>query len=565
MLKESLGASTAQSHARRPRPAVPESGRRFRLAAGLSTEELEAVLGNARAFLEREMPLHRRLSWDHDDHSPQAELRRMLEDDVGLHLMFLPQAHGGLGANVYDLYRYCRELGGFDLGVATSLLSIALGTEPIRVGGTAEQRSLWLERIARQGLIVGYAVTEASGGSDVAGIQTTATPLRDASGAVHGYRLDGAKQFISNGGFADLFTVLARAPEGPSFFVCERVRGVSSGPAERKHGIRLSNTAQVVFDGVVVPSQNLLGHVAGKGLRQAGQVFGFTRLMVGSLALGAGLAALERAVQYSRQRRSGGQLLCERSGYCGKLLVPHRVRLSAAQAFLEQCADLLETQDDCAVEGAIAKLFASEAANAAADDAVQALGGYGYCHGYEVEKIRRDVRILKIYEGTSEIQQNIIGSLRVRALLQQDGALYRDRAEELARLPDVGGEGLARVGRFLARALPLAFREGVLARQHALMEVALAIADFETACALSRRAAERGEAFLRAQARLRSRDIAVEVPLRVLRLCSDSETLPPAVAAPLTELADLPRALAEQSGANRDMTYVAEHLTRGGG
>jgi alkylation response protein AidB-like acyl-CoA dehydrogenase len=533
------------------------------LAAGLLPQELDAVLDNARAFLAREMPLERRLAWDHDDYSPQAELRRLLDDEVGLHLMFLPQAHGGLGASVYDLYRYCRELGSIDLGVATSLLSIALGCEPIRVGGTAEQRDLWLGRVALQGLVVGYAVTETSGGSDVAGIQTTATPLRDASGAINGYRLNGVKQFISNGGFADLFTVLARAPEGPSFFVCERARGVTSGPAERKHGIRLSNTTQVVFDGVDVPAQNLLGLIPGKGLRQAGQVFGFTRLMVGSLGLGAGLAALERAVEYSRQRRSGGQLLCERSGYCNKLLVPHRVRLSAAQAYIEQCADLLETQDDCALEGAVAKLFASEAANAAADDAVQALGGYGYCHAYEVEKIRRDARILKIYEGTSEIQQNIIGSLQVRALLRSNGGLYLDRSEQLARLRDVGGEGLGRVGRFLASALPLAFRERVLTQQHALMEVALAIADFETACALSQRAAKVDDPFLRAQARLRSRDVVLEIPLRVLRLCSDGEVLPAALAAPLVELANLPRALAEQSGASRDMTYVAEQLTRG--
>ena len=241
-------------------------------------------------------------------------------------------------------------------------------------------------------------------------VKTTADRIVDADGRVTHYRLNGVKQFISNGSIADLYTVLAKAPDGPTFFVVERnTPGLKAGKHEVKHGIRLSDTAQVLLQDVVVPADQLVGAKEGEGLKQANEVFGFTRLMVAAFGLGTGLSALEKAIAYSKQRRQMGTLLSEKQGFTHKLLVPNSVRLAAAKAFIEYVADLLDSgKEDRQVEGAVAKLFATEVGNVAADDAVQALGGYGYCVDFEVEKIRRDARILQIYEGTSQIQHVVI-------------------------------------------------------------------------------------------------------------------------------------------------------------
>ncbi len=181
-------------------------------------------------------------------------------------------------------------------------------------------------------------------------------------------------------------------------------------------------------------------------------MFGYTRLMVAAFGLGAGLASLEKAIAFSKERKQFGTYLCEKQGYTHKLLVPNSVRLAAAQAYIEYVADLLDSgTEDRQVEGSVAKLFATEVGNIAADDAVQALGGYGYCVDYEVEKIRRDARILKIYEGTSEIQQNIIGVFRMRENVRSKGRFYTGMADRGGRMgrgrrADRGARGAVPVG-----------------------------------------------------------------------------------------------------------------------
>jgi alkylation response protein AidB-like acyl-CoA dehydrogenase len=531
--------------------------------ARLDAGDLDLIIATLKEFTGRETPLGSRMRWDESDTCPVEAVRAMLGPDVGLHLVFLPEEFGGMGGGAYDIYRLSCEFARIDLGLATAMLAVALGTDPIRVGCTPDQQRRWIPRIAQEGLIVAYAVTEPEAGSNVQNLKTEAQRVCDASGRITHYRLTGVKQFISNGSIADLYTVLAKAPDGPTFFVVERnTPGLSPGKHEVKHGIRLSDTAQVLLQDVVVPVENRVGAVEGEGLRQANEVFGFTRLMVAGFGLGAGLAALDKAIAYSRQRRQMGTLLCEKQGFTHKLLVPNSVRLAAAQAYIEHVADLLDSgDDDRQVEGAVAKLFATEVGNIAADDAVQALGGYGYCVDFEVEKIRRDARILRIYEGTSEIMQNIIGVFRMRQSVKSKGAFYEAMAAEVEAFTESGGPAAAGAARFLSEAVALAFREKLIRQQHALFECATAMAEVETAVALVRAAASKNDPLLKAQSRVWASDVALNVPTRLLKLFAAASALEPAAFDALRATADLPRLYARQEGRLADMDTIAQRIT----
>ena len=217
-----------------------------------------------------------------------------------------------------------------------------------------------------------------------------------------GYRINGAKQWISNGGIAGAYTVLANTPAGASWFIVDRgTAGFTQGKPEDKHGIRTSNTAALSFADVYVDAGRLVGGVEGQGLLQAQAVFGYTRLMVAAFGLGAGWAALDRAIPYSAKRIQAGSPLSEKQGYTHKLIVPNVARLEAGRAYIEETAERIDAgEGSLNTEGAIAKYMSTEAGNTAADASIQALGGYGYTHEYMVEKISRDVRITTIYEGT---------------------------------------------------------------------------------------------------------------------------------------------------------------------
>lgn len=531
--------------------------------ARLDAGDLDMIVSTLKEFTDRTTPLERRLAWDGSDTCPEDAVRAMLGPEVGLHLAFLPAEYGGMGGGAYDIYRLSCEFAKIDLGLATSMLAVALGTDPIRVGCTEAQKQRWLPRIAEEGLIVAYAVTEPEAGSNVQNIKTEADPVTDADGRVTHYRLNGVKQFISNGSIADLYTVLAKAPGGPTFFIVERkTPGLTPGKHEVKHGIRLSDTAQVLLQDVVVPADQLVGDREGEGLKQANKVFGFTRLMVAGFGLGAGFVALEKAIAYSKQRRQMGTLLCEKQGFTHKLLVPNSVRLAAAQAYIEQVADILDSGDhDRQVEGAIAKFYATEVGNIAADDAVQALGGYGYCVDFEVEKIRRDARILRIYEGTSEILQNIIGVFRMRESVRSKGRFYGEMAAEVEPMTDAGGPAAARTARFLSTALDLAFHRRLTKQQHALFECATSITELETAVALVRAAGTSGDPLRQAQARVAASDAALSVPTRLMKLFAASGVLTADELASLEAAADLSGAMALQAGRLSDMNAIAEGIT----
>ncbi len=357
-------------------------------------------------------------------------------EELGIQLLFVPYEYGGMGGGAFDVYRVCERMAAIDLGLATSELATFLGADPIRVGGTEDQKREYMSRIAKEGILFAYGATEPEAGSDLGALKTTAEPVSE-NGDVTGYRITGAKQWISNGGVADLYTILALAPGGPSWFVVEAgAEGFTHGKHEDKHGIRLSNTAALFLDKVHVDADRLVGGVEGQGLVQAQQVFGYTRLMVAAFGLGAGWAALDRAIPYSRKRIQAGGPLSEKEGYTHKLIVPHAVALEASRAAIEETAERLDAgEGQLNVEGAVAKYLATEAGDAAADAAIQAHGGYGYTHDYMVEKIKRDVRITRIYEGTSEIMEITIARGRWQEHLKSGGDYYHARGARARSAP----------------------------------------------------------------------------------------------------------------------------------
>jgi len=463
--------------------------------AGLAPDMLEMVLETLGDVMRKHLPDARMIELDTNDEFPTDLVQELVSPDVGMHLLFLPEDVGGLGGGAYDICRVSEQMAAVDLGVATAFLAIFLGTEPLLVGGTEEQRARWLSPVAEEGWIVAYCVTEPEAGSNVAALKATAERITDDDGRITAYRINGTKQFITNGGVARLYTVMARAPEGPSFFVVEAgTPGLSVGKKEDKHGIRASNTTSVIFEDVVVPAENLIGAVEGEGLKQGSAVFGHTRLMVGAFGLGAGRGALERALKYARERVQFGTTLIEKEGYVLKLLVPHVVDLHAGRAYIDEIARRIDGgETGLEVEGAIAKLWATEAGNRAADAAVQAHGGYGYMKEYLVEKIRRDVRITNIYEGTSEILQSIVGMHRWKAHVRSRGAFYGDIAASLDRVhaehPDVGADNVAAAARNLAHVIDHGHQHKLPRHQIALFAWADMATRVEVADAFCRHAA----------------------------------------------------------------------------
>jgi alkylation response protein AidB-like acyl-CoA dehydrogenase len=463
------------------------------MAAGLDRETLDLTLDSIRDFAKENLPDATLLDLDARDEFPYELVRRMCGEDLGVQLLFIPEEYGGMGGGAFDVYKVCEALARIDLGVATGVLATFLGSDPICFGGTEEQKKRWLSRIAEEGALMAYAATEPEAGSDLAALRTTATRV-EKDGKVLGYEINGNKQWISNGGFADLYSVLALAPDGPSWFIVEKgTPGLSHGRPEDKHGIRASNTAEVSFAGVRVDADALVGGVEGQGLLQAQAVFGYTRLMVAAFGLGSGWAALDRAVPYSTERIQAGGPLSEKQGYTHKLIVPHAARLEASRSFIEETAERIDAgEGSLNTEGAIAKYLASEFGNLAADASIQALGGYGYTREYMVEKIKRDARITTIYEGTSEILEMTISRDRWQLHLKTRGQHYHDEAKALeavqARRADVGAGTAALALHALAEVLEQA-RAGRLTRnQHVLLRLGELIAWAEAAGSLARRA-----------------------------------------------------------------------------
>ncbi|MCU0494635.1 MAG: acyl-CoA dehydrogenase family protein [Chloroflexaceae bacterium] len=535
--------------------------------ATLDTETLDMVLSTLKEYAERKLKPAFLLEIDHKDEFPHDVLRELYED-VGLHLLFIPEKYDGLGGGAYDVYRVSEAMAAIDLGIATGVLATFLGTDPIVVGATDEQKARWMGRIANEGLLVAYGATEPQAGSDLAMLTTKAVPVEE-DGKVVGYKITGRKQWISNGGVATLYTILANAPGGPTWFVVEHgAPGFTQGKPEDKHGIRASNTAALFLDDVYVPAEDLVGLKEGEGLAQAQAVFGYTRLMVGSFGLGAGWEALRRAIRYGQVRVQGGSPLSQKQGYTHKLLVANAVRLEAARAYIEWVAERLDNgEEDLQTEGAVAKYLATEAGNKAAEDAIQAHGGYGYTKEYMVEKIKRDVRITCIYEGTSEIMEWTIARDRWQQHLKTRGAFYNDWAaqmEQLARSNPASGAGVAALAmRALAVIMERCRIDRLTRNQHVLFRLGELITYAETAAKFSERAINNpsqvlhfSEETLQTMARIHARTAALKVATDGLQWAIASGQTDPNLAGSL----NLPAIYAAQAGMIDDMNLVATKL-----
>jgi alkylation response protein AidB-like acyl-CoA dehydrogenase len=465
----------------------------------ITNKTLKLSLKSLREFAKKRLPDEVLIDLDARDECPLEIVRHMCSPDkLGIQLLFIPEEFGGMGGGTFDVYCVCEEMARIDLGVATAVLATFLGSDPITVGATPEQKKLWLTRIAEEGLLFAYGATEPEAGSDLGALRTTAEPVSE-DGHVVGYKITGNKQWISNGGIAGAYTILASAPSGPSWFVVEKdAKGFTHDKPEDKHGIRLSNTAALALDNVYVDADRLLGGVEGQGLIQAQAVFGYTRLMVAAFGLGAGWAALDRAIPYSTKRIQAGAPLSEKQGYTHKLIVPNVARLEAARAYIEETAERIDAgEGSLNTEGAIAKYMATEAGNMAADASIQALGGYGYTHEYMVEKIKRDVRITTIYEGTSEIMEMTIARDRWQLHLKTRGQHYHEQAKKLEMLhsshQDVGADIAALALHSVAELMERSRVARLTRFQHILLRLGEWIAYAECAGSLARRAASLAE------------------------------------------------------------------------
>jgi butyryl-CoA dehydrogenase len=335
-----------------------------------------------------------------------------------LFAIFVPEEYGGLEAGLLDLCLVVEELSKVCAGVAVTYASSALGALPVILYGSDEQKRRYLPDIASGKKLAAFGLTEAGAGSDAAGIQTTARLDGDH------YVLNGTKQWITNGGEAEIYSVIAmtnkaRGIRGASAFIVEKgTPGFSFGKKEMKMGIRTSATRELVFEDCRVPRENLLGK-EGFGFMAAMKTLDKSRPGIGSQALGIAQGAYEEAVQYARERVQFGKPISSFQAV-QHMLANMATKIEAARALIYSVARFLDSgPKDTGVESAMAKLFASDVAMEVTVDAVQILGGYGYMRDYPVEKYMRDAKITQIYEGTNQIQRNVIALGLIKQFAQR--------------------------------------------------------------------------------------------------------------------------------------------------
>jgi len=550
---------------------------------GLDLESRQMVLDTVGQLRKRLLTKEKILEFDRKEIFPEDVIREMLGPEIGLQLLMIPEAYGGMGGGTRDCSAVTREMSKICLGITTAFFAIQLGADPLLIGGTEEQKKKWLGAIAQGNSLVAYAVTEPAAGSDVVGIKTKADPVLNDSGEIIGYKINGTKQFISTGGAADFITLLAKTPEGLSFFVVEKgtegfssgkseeKHGISSGKSEEKHGIRSSQTSPLTFTDVFVPIENLIGGVPGKGLKQANKVFGYTRLMVAAMGLGPGEAALDIVIPYAKQRVVSGSALSEKQGYTHKLVVPNAVRLEAAASYIEEIATRLDSgENDLQVEGSIAKYYATEASNKTADDAIQALGGYGYINEFEVEKIKRDVKIACIYEGTSEIQQSIISIFRWRTTIKSKGMFYKEISSEMKELSktlnDLGCNFYSIAAGALNDTIKLVHENKMTRKQYIMFSLADMMTHVEVGASLARRAGmaeragKREAKKLKAMSRIFANEVSQLVAQNILKIVSGSGLFDTNTVSAFLEKISYNQLLYSYQGVIEDMDKVADIL-----
>ncbi|MFH1783918.1 MAG: acyl-CoA dehydrogenase family protein [bacterium] len=321
--------------------------------------------------------------------------------------IYIPEEYGGLGGGVFELCLAVEELSRVCGGISLCMAATALGTFPILLFGTQEQKKKYIPAIARGEKLAAFALTEANAGSDAAGIETTAKKEGNF------YVLNGTKQWITNGGEAAVYTVVAmtdrkKGSRGASTFIVEKdTPGFSFGKKEDKMGIRASTTRELVFDNCRIPKENLLGK-EGAGFIVAMKTLDQSRPGVAAQALGIAQGALDKALEYSRQRVQFGKAISSFQAI-QHMLADMATQTEAARALVYAAARAIDSgAKDISKVSAMSKLFASDVAMKVTVDAVQVFGGYGYMREYPVEKMMRDAKITQIYEGTNQIQRNVI-------------------------------------------------------------------------------------------------------------------------------------------------------------
>ncbi len=389
------------------------------------TEEQEMMREVAREIAEKKI---RPVAAHHDETGefPWEIVHEMAAAD--LFRILIPEEYGGMdfGTPVMNMCLVTEELSRACGGIALSFAATGLGAMPILIAASDEQKRKWLPAIAAGERLAAFGLTESNAGSDAAGIQTRAERDGDS------YVLNGTKQWISNGGEAEIYTVFAltdpkRGARGASCLVVEKdTPGFTFGKKEDKLGIRASATRELVFQDCRVPAENLLGR-EGTGFITAMKTFDMSRPGVGAQALGIAQGAFELACDYAIQRRQFGQTIASFQGMRW-YLADMAMKIEAARALIYATARYTDATDKRpTLYSAMAKCFASDVAMEVTTNCIQVFGGYGYMRDYPIEKYMRDAKITQIYEGTNQIQRDEIGLAVVKATLNAESGERRIR------------------------------------------------------------------------------------------------------------------------------------------
>lgn len=363
---------------------------------------------------EKVLPVRAEL--DETEEFPWDVMKALAQSDFfGL---YIPEEYGGFGKGSFELSLVIEELSRGCLGISTTFAANALGTYPILLHGTEEQKKKYLPDIASGKNLVAFALTEASAGSDASGVQATATLDGNE------YILNGTKQWITNGGEAEIYTVIAmtdrnKGARGASAFIVEKdTPGFSFGKKEDKLGIRASSTRELIFEDCRVPKENLIAR-PGMGFIVAMKTLDKARTGVGAQGVGVAQGAFEAALEFSKERHQFGSPVISFQAV-QHMLADMATEIEAARSLVYSVAKFIDSgARDVAKPSAMAKLFATDVAMKVTVDAVQVMGGSGYMKEYPVEKMMRDAKILQIYEGTNQIQRNVIGQSLVKEVAQK--------------------------------------------------------------------------------------------------------------------------------------------------
>ena len=344
--------------------------------------------------------------WDEQSIYPKEAI--MKAHEMGLLNLHIPEEYGGPGLGCMEEVIVNEELAWGDPGFATAAYATALACAPIITGGTEAQKQKWLGKVAKDGALASYAVTEPGAGSDVAACKTTA--IKDGDN----YIINGEKMWITGAGFSDFFFVLAKTnPEagykGMSGFIVEKdAEGFSLGKKETNMGQRCSDTRSIVFDNVRVPADQLIGETESGGWMNAMKAFDLSRPNIAAHATGLARASYEHALQYSNERSTFGKPLHKHQSI-QFMLADMKTKFEASRMLTWKSASESDSGVRNTESAAHAKRFAADTAMEVSTDAVQIFGGYGYSEEYPVARLMRGAKVMQIYEGSSQVQKMIIG------------------------------------------------------------------------------------------------------------------------------------------------------------